>query len=98
VGALVQIAISTAFMLALGFPRIMIAIFGGLILLAAAFSGRTKARTFTPPPKPVSHPIRFRILSIGIGLGSIVLVSILLFGFVIFMNSWSRWHRYEDAS
>jgi len=28
VGALVQIAISTAFMLALGFPRIMIAIFG----------------------------------------------------------------------
>jgi len=38
VGALVQIAISTAFMLALGFPRIMIAIFGGLILLAAAFS------------------------------------------------------------
>jgi hypothetical protein len=98
VGALVQIAISTAFMLAFGFPRIMIAIFGGLILLAAAFSGRMKARTFTPPPKPVSHPIRFRILSIGIGLGSIVLVSILLFGFVIFMNSWSRWHRYEDAS
>jgi len=28
VGALVQIAISTAFMLAFGFPRIMIAIFG----------------------------------------------------------------------
>jgi hypothetical protein len=98
VGALVQIAISTAFMLAFGFPRIMIAIFGGLILLAAAFSGRMKARTFTPPPKPVSHPVRFRILSIGIGLGSIVLVSILLFGFVIFMNSWSRWHRYENAS
>ena len=85
-------------MLAFGFPRIMIAIFGGLILLAAAFSGRMKARTFTPPPKPVSHPVRFRILSIGIGLGSIVLVSIVLFGFVIFMNSWSRWHRYEDAS
>jgi len=35
VGALLQIAISTAFMLALGFPGIMIAIFGGLILLAA---------------------------------------------------------------
>ena len=72
--------------------------FRRLILLTAAFSGRMRAHTFTPPPKPVSHPVRFRILSIGIGLGSIVLVSILLFGFVIFMNSWSRWHRYEDAS
>src|ERR1039457_7227807 len=98
VGALVQIAICNCIHAGIRISTNHDRDFRRLILLAAAFSGRMKARTFTLPPKPVSHPVRFRILSIGIGLGSIVLVSILLFGFVIFMNSWSRWRRYEDAS
>jgi len=93
--ALVQIAVSTAFMLIFGFPRIMIVIFGALILATTAFSSRFKGRPATVSPKPVSHPALFRVLSIGIALGSFAFVAILLFGFVIFMNAWTRWHQYE---
>lgn len=100
--ALLQVALSTAFMLAFGFPRIMIVIFGAVILLAAAFSNQMKTRRAGAPPgtpqKPVSHPVLFRILSLGVALFTFLFVAILLFGFVMFMNSWSRWQQYQGAS
>jgi hypothetical protein len=98
--ALIQIAISTAFMLAFRFPPVMIVIFATVILIATAFSKQLKRRPAqaTIPQQPVSNPVLFRILSIGIALCSLAFVGILLFGFVIFMNSWSRWQQYQGAS
>ena len=96
--ALVQVALTAIFMLAFGFPKIMILIFGGLILIANVFSAWLKLRTAASrrvPQKPVVHPVLFRILSIGIALCSLALVATLLFGFVIFINSWTSWHNYE---
>jgi hypothetical protein len=99
--ALVQIVLSTTFMLIFHFPRIMIVIFAALILLATALSERMKAKSVAAsrtPPRPVAHPIPFRILSIGVAVFSFAFVVFLLFGFVIFMNSYSSWQRYEGQS
>jgi len=97
VGALVQFAFMTAFMLVFKFPKFMIVIFGGLIVVGTALSARAKQKALAPraPQKPLSHPTQFKILSLGIGLCSVVLFSFLLFGFVIFINNWNDWHRYE---
>src|SRR5579864_4123955 len=100
-GALIQFALTTVFMLVFGFPRIMIAIFGALILIGTALSSRLKTRpraATRAPQKPFAHPVLFRILSLCIALFSFVFVAILLFGFVIFMNAWSRWHQYQGAA
>jgi hypothetical protein len=99
--ALVQIALSTTFMLIFHFPRIMIVIFAALILLATALSERMKAKSVAAsrtPPRPVARPIPFRILSIGVAVFSFAFVVFLLFGFVIFMNSYSSWQRYAGQS
>lgn len=98
-GALLQFAIASIFMLAFGFPKFMIAFFGAFILIGAVLSIWMKSR-----PAPVSrrlqpaiaHPAWFRILSLAVGLCAIVCFSFLLFGFVIFANSWSNWQRYKD--
>jgi hypothetical protein len=99
VGALLQVAVSTTFMLVFGFPRIMIAIFAGLILLGTAVSSRLKPRAAggspASPPRTVVRPVLYRVLSIGIALFTFAVIVIALFGFVMFMNSWDRWHRYE---
>lgn len=98
IGALFQFAIATVFMVVFGFPKIMIALFGIVLLIAMALSALVKARTVAGPrvpPRPVTRPTLFRVLSFGIALCSVVFFSILLFGFVSFMNSWTRWHRYE---
>lgn len=99
--ALVQLTISTAFMLIFRFPKFMIVIFGAFILLATALSGFIKPKSVPPsqaPQRPVAHPTLFRILSIGVAICSIAFVMSLLFGFVIFMNSYSNWQRYEGKS
>lgn len=96
--ALVQIAISTIFMLVFGFPRVMIVIFGTLIVIATALSAHLKAKRVSAqivPQRSVSNPVLFKILSIAIALCSLAVFCILLFGFVMFMDSWDRWHRYE---
>ena len=97
--ALVQIAITTIFMLAFGFPKVMIAMFAALIVIGTGLSAWIKARPALVrapvPQRPLAHPTLFRILSFIIALCGLVFVSFLLFGFVIFMNSWDRWHQYE---
>lgn len=96
--AVVQITISTIFMLLFGFPKIMIAIFGGVILFVTAFSVRIKGTRSTPrvvAPQQLSHPILWRVASVAIALCALSIFSILLFGFVMFMDSWDRWHQYE---
>lgn len=99
--ALLQLAASSIFMLAFGFPKIMIAVFGAVILIGAALSLWLKSRPAPAPraPQPaVAHPVWFRILSIAVGLCAIVCFSFLLFGFVASANSWSNWQRYKDQS
>jgi hypothetical protein len=102
IGALVQVAISTTFMLVFGFPRAMIAIFAGIILLGTAISSRLKPRAAgaspANPPRTIVRPTLFRVLSVGIALSTFVVIVIALFGFVMFMNSWDRWHRYEGQA
>ena len=99
IGALLQVAFSTTFMLVFGFPRTMIAIFAGLILLGTAISSRLKPRVAgaspANPPRTILRPTLFRVLSVGIALSTFAVIVIAMFGFVIFMNDWDRWHRYE---
>jgi hypothetical protein len=85
-------------MLVVGFPRIMIAIFAGLILLGKAISSQLRARGTggrAAPPRTIVRPTLFRVLSLGIALCTFAAIVIGLFGVVTFLNSWNRWHLYE---
>ncbi len=95
--ALIQFVFAAGFMLLFGFPKIMIAIFGGIILLGALLSSTIRANTARKltSPRQILHPVRFRIVGIGIAVSTIAIGCCLLFGFVIFMDSWNRWHQYE---
>lgn len=95
--ALVQFGFMTTFMLVFRFPKIMIVFFGVMIALGTALTGwaRRKQLAPRPPQRPLSHPTLFKILSLGIAFCSLALFSILLFGFVIFLNNWNDWHRYQ---
>jgi hypothetical protein len=89
---------AATFMLLFGFPKIMIAIMGALILIGTGLAPWLKAKQVPPtqaPQKPLSHPVLFRIVGFSIALCSVAFVATLLFGFVIFMNAWTRWHQYE---
>lgn len=98
-GALIQIAISTIFMLSFGFPKIMIAIFATLILVGTAFSmwAKTRVAVVRAPVtrQAVAHPTALSIINFTTALCALVFVSTALFGLVIFLNSWSTWHQYE---
>lgn len=98
VAGLFQIALCTIFMLVFGFPKIMIPIFAVLILIGTAFGARVKPKPAAAPPvarRPVSNPILLKIIGFVIALCSLACLAIVLFGFVIFMNTWTRWHLYE---
>ena len=97
IGALVQFAIATTFMLVFRFPKFVIVIFGMMIVLGTALSAWAKQRTLAPraEQRPLSHPTVFKALSAGIALCSLVLFSTLLFGLVSFLNNWNGWDRYE---
>jgi hypothetical protein len=85
-------------MLIFRFPKTLIAVFGVMIVVGTALSSWMKQRPVAIPrtsPKTITHPIMFRILSIAIAPCSIALFSTVLFGFVIFINNWNDWHRYE---
>ena len=97
IGALVQFAFMTTFMLVFRFPKILIAFFGVMIVLGTALTGWAKRKQLAPrpPQRPLSHPTLFKVLSLGIAFCSLVLFSTLLFGFVMFVNNWNDWHRYQ---
>jgi hypothetical protein len=99
--ALFQVAVSTMFMLAFGFPRIMIAIFAAMILIATAFSSRLKAKQLAAarvPPRLVAHPAMLPAVTIGVALSGFACFAILLFGFVGFINPYMRWQQYQGQS
>ena len=98
IGALIQFTFATLFMLVSGFPKFMIAIFGVMILAGAVISAwaKTKPQTLRPAPqRPVKNPILFKVLSLAVAVCCLIFFCILLFGSVMFMNSWNQWHRYE---
>lgn len=104
--ALVQITLSTTFMLLFRFPKFMIVIFAAMILAGNALSGFVKPKFVTSKtvaqksasPRPLSHPALFKVLCLGIAICGLAFVSSLLFGFVGFMNSWNRYQKYEGVS
>jgi len=98
VGALIQLILSTTFMLIFKFPKIMIVVFGGVILAGTALSSWMKTRRVPArpaPQPPITHPVLFKLLSLIIALCSLAFVCFGLFGFVIFINNWNDWHRYQ---
>ena len=99
--ALFQFALASVFMLVFGFPKIMIAIFGTVILIGTALSVwmKPKAAQASPSPqRPIANMALFRILTLAIGLCSLACFASLLFGSVAFANSWSGWQQYKGAS
>jgi len=98
IGALVQFAFVGGFLLIFGFPKFMIAIFGAVIFVGTALSAYLKPRQAGPrpaPQKPTRHLILYRVVSLAIAVSSLAFFATLLFGFVMFMNAWTRWHQYE---
>jgi len=99
IGALIQFAISTVFLTVFHFPKFTIAIFGGMILIGALLSTFVKpkaaGRQVGQTKRPLSHPVLFRFVGVGILLCAFTVICCLLFGLVIFLNSWNRWHQYE---
>ncbi len=88
-------------MLLFGFPKIIIPIFAAMIVIATAFSAWIKPRQAaarSAPQRPVSNPVLLRVIGFFIALSSLVCVALILFGFVIFMNAWTRWHQYEGQA
>ena len=96
---LVQIAFMTTFMLLFHFPKVMIVPFIVFILMANVASIWLKVKVSPVqqpvPQRPLAHPILYRVLAFITVICALGLISSLLFGFVIFMNSWNRWHEYE---
>src|SRR5579859_836754 len=97
--ALIQIAFMTTFMLLFHFPKVMMVPFVLFILMANVASLWLRVKVSPGeqpvPQRPLAHPVLFRILAFLTVICALGLISSLLFGFVIFMNSWNRWHQYE---
>ena len=97
IGALVQFAVMTAFMLIFGFPKVMIVFFGIFILVGTVLSRVVRNRQFQPravQPVQLSRPILYRTLSVLIAVTSLAIFATLLFSTVIFLNAWSRYQTY----
>lgn len=100
-GALVQLALATGFMLAFHFPRPMIFAFATFILMGTALSLRVRAHQIARPKPavaPAPQSTAALILAIAIGICTLALFSCLLFGSVMFLNSWSAWQRFQGQS
>jgi|HubBroStandDraft_6_1064221.scaffolds.fasta_scaffold537200_1 hypothetical protein len=98
--ALFQFAAMSIFMVVFRFPRIMIAVFGVIILISTVLSAWLKSRppVARAPQRRVAQPTLFKVLSLAVGLCSLACFCFLLFGFVTFANSWSDWQRYKGAT
>ncbi len=98
VGALVQFVLAAAFLLIFHFPKWIILLFGVLMLAVTALSLKFNAAAASAqrtPPQKATRPVLARILGVAIALCSFAFLCIALFGLVIFLNAWDRWHRYE---
>lgn len=98
VRVLFTFAIAIPFMVVFGFPKIIIAFFGVMILVPTVLFARARSRgavALNLPQRAIERPLLFKIVSLAIALCSLALFGTLLFSFVAFMNSWSRWHRYD---
>jgi len=95
--AAIQFALAATFMLIFKFPKPMIVFFGLFILVGTALSKLAKAKAAAPQPVPpkVARPVPYGIFSFLIAICALVLFSTVLFGSVMFLNSWNRWHKYE---
>ena len=93
-----QITIASAFMLLFRFPKWMIPAFAGMILVGTVAGSFIKPRNpnavRAPLPKP-TRPILFRFVGLGMFISFFACLCFLLFGFVMFLNNWNDWHRYE---
>lgn len=97
-GAAIQFGICAVFMVVFKFPRFMIAVFGGFILLGTLISSLVKSKALTAVrtlQKPPSRPTLYRILGLAVTVCSLAFLCVLLFGSLIFLNAWSRWHLYQ---
>ena len=98
IGALVQFAFMSTFMLLFHFPKFMIVFFGIMIFSGASLRSFLKpanaARVPVAPPQ-LSRPALDRVISIGIALNAVVLFSIVLFSLVMCLNDWTSYQRYE---
>jgi hypothetical protein len=95
--AFVQLALASGFMLAFHFPRPMILFFAVFIFLGTALSTRLrKNQTVRPRPlaAPASQTPAAQLLAIAIGICAFALLCCLLFGFVMFVNSWMAYQRF----
>jgi len=95
IGALIQFVMAGAFMLIFHFPKILITVFGVMILAGTFLATFLKARPAAQPAPPQKQSALYQALSVGIALCALAIFSILLFGVVMFANDWTRWHQYE---
>jgi len=96
--ALVQFSLATAFLLLSHFPKWTIFFFGIMILIGTLVASRatvTAAKNRPTPHAPITRPVLLKIVSLLIAIFGFGFLSSLLFGFVIFINNWNDWHRYE---
>lgn len=93
-----QIIVASGFMILFRFPKWMIAAFAAMILVGTSAGAFIKPRSANAPraplPKP-TRPILFRFVGLGMFLCVFACLCFLLLGFVMFINNWNDWHRYE---
>lgn len=95
--ALFQMAMVATFMLVFHFPKPMIAAFLVFILIGTSLSAWFKKNPSAVRPasqRPISQPVRFQILNLGLVLSAFAIIATLLFSFVIFLDAWNKWHLY----
>lgn len=96
---MIQFALAAGFMLAFHFPRPFIFFFAVFIFAGTLLSTRLRSpQTAHPKTPPAPQTPAAKFLGIAIGMCGFLFLSVLLFGFVMFMNSWSAWQRYQGQS
>jgi len=100
IGGLIQLIFALTFMSVFHFPRPMVIVAGGFILIGTlATSLRRKSSTPSKPrPAPVRQTPAATMFGIAIGACAFGLLGGLLFSFVTFMNSWSTYQLLQGQA